>query len=162
MPPLWWVEMFTPCWVRTHPHPGLDCNWWATGERFRGVLHLSTEVFQAILTELTINTQPNTKEANSFQSFVHESQDCTTAGCLCQVWVHQQWALGWGPGEAIWDTTACQLPEERGASQPTHKAESSPSPQKLVLVWREQAQSLQQEGWSQASVGNWIPWDLDP
>lgn len=100
MPPLWCVKRLHHAeeWGPT-PTPGLDCNWWATGERFLGVLHLSTEVFQAILTELTINTQPNTKEADSFQSFVHESQVCITAGCLCQVWIHQQWALvlgSWG------------------------------------------------------------------
>lgn len=70
-------------------------------ERFRGVFHLSTEVFQAILTELTINTQPNTKEADSFQSFVHESQDCITADvCVkCEFISSELW--GWGPGEAI-------------------------------------------------------------
>lgn len=54
------------------------------------------------------------------------------------------------------------LKNEARQSQPTHKAESSPSLQELVLVWREQAQSLQREGWSPASVGNGLPgtWTL--
>lgn len=93
MPPLWWVDRFIPHWgVSPLPAP----VWTVTGEWFRGVLCLSTEVFQAILTELTINTQPNTKEADSFQSFVHKSQACITVECLSQVWIHQQWALGLG------------------------------------------------------------------
>lgn len=51
------------------------------------------------------------------------------------------------------------LKNEEQRSQSTHKVESFPCPQELVLVWREQAQSHQWEGWSQASVtgfpGTW-------
>lgn len=43
------------------------------------------------------------------------------------------------------------LKNEACQSQSTHKAESFLC-QELVLVWREQAQSLRQERWSQASV----------
>lgn len=53
------------------------------------------------------------------------------------------------------------LKSEARQSQPTHKAES-PRVLKSWFLFGEQAPSLQLEGWSQASVGNWIPWDLDP
>lgn len=51
--------------------------------------------------------------------------------------------------------------KEAHRPQPTHKAES-PRVLKSWFLFGEQARSLQWEGWSQASVGNWIPWDLDP
>lgn len=155
MPPLWWVDRFITRWGVSPPP-----IWTVTGEWFRGVLRLSTEVFQAILTELTINTQPNTKEADSFQSFVPKSQACITVECLSQVWIHQQWALGLGSwGNHLRHNLPASWRMRSIGQQSTHKVESFPCPQELVLVWREQAQSHQWEGWSQASVtgfpGTW-------
>lgn len=156
MPPLW-VDRFIPCWGVSPP-----LVWTVIGEWFRGVLRLSTEVFQVILTELTINTQPNTKEADSFQSFVHKSQACITVECLSQVWTRQQWALGLGPGETIWDTTTCQLPEEWGASVIVNSQSWVIPMSSGVGSCLERAGSKPPMGGVFSSLGDWIPWDLDP
>lgn len=141
------------------PTPGLDGNWWAVS---RSLASLSTEVFQAILTELTINTQPTTKEADSFQSFVHKSQDCITVERLSQVWIHQQWALGlgsWG-SHLRQDNLPASWRNEEHRSQPTQRRVIPTSSR--VGSCLERAGSKPPTGGVVSSLGDWIPWDLDP
>lgn len=158
MPPLCGLKRSHPVeeWGPT-PTPGLVGNWWAVSRSLASLYWSFPGNFNGINNQHTAYT----KAADSFQSLFMKSQNCITAGCLCQVWIHQQWALGLGSwGSHLRHTQlASFLKNEARQSQPTHKAESFPCPRELVLVWREQAQSLRWEGWSQASVtgfpGTW-------